>query len=323
MSLAREKGFAVNAWPITWTCDSFPVVVSRKTQRRHTIDLLNILRGWSRGVWCSLGIIFDRETARAYEIWQRSSQGRAIDRSIERLILTLLDPRPGERILDIGCGSGNHLLVFSKLGLNVSGIDASPYMIQKAKDRLGQCCALKTGNAESLPFEDNVFDMAVFINSLEFFNHPLSALREAGRVANRKILVGIINSLSWNGLLMKAQGLLGNPIFRRARFYNFWQMRSLLQMAYGPVPISWECIKIRPLVNERAMPFAKDFWFQGHSPFRFFLVFSVTLIHRVKTDNLPLKIKLKKTSNPLVGARTFEGLKRGKGDQGDERSLPV
>lgn len=270
-----------------------------------------------------MGLIFDKKTARVYETWRRSTQGRTIERSIEKLIQTLLEPKPGERILDIGCGSGNHLLVLSKLGLDISGIDASPHMIHEAEKRLGQCCSLRTGTAESLPFEDNEFDLAVFINSLEFLDDPLAALREAGRVANRRIFVGVINSLSWNGLLKKAQGYLGDPLFNRARFYNFWQMRSLLQMAYGPVPISWECVKIPSSLTEDARYPGNDFRLGDQSPFGFFLGFSVKLIYRIKTDNLPLKIKLKKAGNSLVGAKTMESLKRNKGDQGDERGLSV
>ena len=270
-----------------------------------------------------MGLIFDKKIEQAYKTWYRSSQGRTIDRSIEKLIVALLEPKPGERVLDIGCGSGNHLLVFSKLGLNVSGIDASPHMINKAEERLGKRCGLRTGTAESLPFEDNEFDLAVFINSLEFLDDPLRALREAGRVANSKVFVGVINSISWNGLLRRAQGYLGDPLFNRARFYNFWQMKSLLQMAYGPVPVSWECITIRPSFVEGLMPFGKNLWEGRHSPFGFFLGFSVKMHYRIKTDNLPLKVKLKKAGNSLIGARTLEELKRGKGDPGHERGLPV
>jgi len=61
-----------------------------------------------------MGIIFDKNIAGFYESWRRSYQGQAIERSIENQILTFLDPRPGERVLDIGCGAGNHLIIFNK-----------------------------------------------------------------------------------------------------------------------------------------------------------------------------------------------------------------
>ena len=47
-------------------------------------------------------------------------------------LVDLLDPRPGERILDVGCGSGELAQTISEKGADVVGIDADPQMIQKA-----------------------------------------------------------------------------------------------------------------------------------------------------------------------------------------------
>jgi ubiquinone/menaquinone biosynthesis C-methylase UbiE len=268
-----------------------------------------------------MGIIFDSNIARLYETWYHSPQGRTIDRSIEHLLVALLDPMPRQRILDIGCGTGNHLIMFSKLGLHVSGIDASPYMIRKAKERLGHRCTLKTAMAEDLPFEDNEFDFAVFINTLEFLDDPLSALREAGRVASERVFVGVLNSLSWGGRIKKIHGFFGNRLFRSARLFNLWQMKSLLQMAYGLVPISWGCIRTHPSLIEEINIFSKDFLTWKHSPFASFLGFSATMEYHVKTDNLPLKIRLKKANQPLIGVRTFGDLRRFRGVHGDERGI--
>jgi len=270
-----------------------------------------------------MGLIFDEKSAGAYETWHHSSQGRAIDRSIEELIAALLDPKPGERVLDIGSGTGNHLLVLSRMGMVVSGIDASSHMIDKSKNRLGNRCTLKQGFAEDLPFDDNEFDLAVLINTLEFLDNPLEALREAGRVAKKKVLVGVINGLSWNGLLKRAQGYFGDPLFGHARFYNIWQLKSLFQAAYGPVPISWGCIKARPSFIEKIRPFGKELWTWKNSPFRSFLGVSATMVYRVKTDNLPLKIRLQKAGQSLVGAKTLRDLNRNKGVKGNERGLSI
>jgi len=257
-----------------------------------------------------MGIIFDKKDEQLYRSWYRSSEGRAIEGSIEQLIRTLLRPRPGERVLDIGCGAGNHLIVFNRMGLDVSGIDASPHMIHKAEERLGYRCSLRTGIAESLPFEDNEFDLAVFINSLEFMDNPLQALREAGRVTKKKVFIGVINSFSWSGLLRRVQGYLGDPLFSRVRFYNLWQVKSLLQMAYGPVSVSWGCINTSSLWGERVSSPGKGFRDGKYALFSFFLGISVTLEYRMKTDNLRQKIKLKKAGQPLMGAKTLENLKR-------------
>jgi len=264
-----------------------------------------------------MGFVFDRNMARIYDAWSRSSQGRAIDRSIEQLILSLLDPGLGERVLDIGCGSGNHLLILNKMGLDVSGVDASPEMIELAKERLGHRCTLKTGVAEDLPFEDNEFDFAVLINTVEFLDNPVEALREAGRVANKKVFVGVINSLSWNGLLRRIEGYLGNPLFGGAKFYNLWQLKSLLKAAYGPVPISWGCIKLRPSFVEEMRPFGRPLWDWKESPFGFFLGVSATMAYRIKADKIPLKIRLKEATQPLMTVKTFSQMAAHQGQGGE------
>lgn len=270
-----------------------------------------------------MGLIFDRHMARLYESWRNLHKSRAIDKSIEQLIMAVLDPRPGERVLDIGCGTGNHLLFFSRLGLDISGIDASPYMIEKAKKRLGHCCTFKKGIAENLPFDDNEFDLAVFICTLEFLDDPLQALREAGRVANRKVFIGVINSLSLSGLKKRIQGYLGDPLFSHTKFFNLWQLKSLLKTAYGPVPLNWGSIKLYPHFIKEIRPVKGHFWNWEHSPFGSFLGISATMLYQIRTDNIPLKIRLKKASHSLIGARTLEDINRSKGVYENERGLPV
>ena len=129
-----------------------------------------------------MGLIFDIRAARLYESWYKSPKGKLMDSFFESIVPTLLDPQKGEKVLEIGCGSGNQLLYLSKLGLDIYGIDASPYMISLARERLGNRCTLKTGMAEDLPFGDNEFDISLLINSLEFLDDPVETLREAGRV---------------------------------------------------------------------------------------------------------------------------------------------
>ncbi|HPJ67718.1 MAG TPA: class I SAM-dependent methyltransferase [Desulfobacteraceae bacterium] len=270
-----------------------------------------------------MGLIFDKNINKLYESWYQTPQGRIIDKSIEWLIKKLLDPRPGERILDIGCGTGNHLIIFNKLGLDLTGIDASPNMVDKARLRLGQRCTFKTGRAEDLPFDDNEFDFAVFINSLEFLDDPLQALKEAGRVTNKKVFIGVINSISWTGLRNKIQGCMGNNLFNNAKFYNLWQLKSLLKRAYGPVPISWCSIKKDSTLLENMYPFSSIDLKAINSPFSPFLGMSARIVYKYKTDNLLLRSKLKKTRQSLVGVRTLGDLNRTDGAYKDERSLPL
>ncbi len=270
-----------------------------------------------------MGLIFDDNSVGFYDSWRRSVQGRAIEGSLEKLVGSLLAPRPGQRVLDVGCGTGNHLLILNRMGLNISGTDASQTMILKARKRLGHRSTLKKAMAEDLPFDDNEFDFVTIINSLEFMDNPLQALREAGRVAGSKVFVGVLNSLSWNGILNKIHGYFNDPLFGQATFYNLWQIKSLMQLAYGPVPISWGSIKVVPGFMEDLQPSGKAFWNWKHSPFGFFLGLSATIEYTVRTENLPLKAKLKTASQALILAGSTKEMNHGRGVQESERSLSV
>ncbi len=270
-----------------------------------------------------MGHIFDITSAKLFQSWYHSSQGKAMDELINGSILALLNPQRGERILDIGCGEGNHLLFLGSLGLDLNGIDASPYMISRARERLGDRCTLKTGMAEDLPFDDNEFDLAVFINTLEFLDDPLQALREAGRVAKRKVFVGTMNSLSWYCLCRKSMGFFHKSIFKHVRFYNIWELKSYVQMAYGDVPITWRCAPVRSSILGRMDKLFIERWNIQHCPFGSFLGLSAKILYRQKTEQHPLKVSLTKAGQSIARGVTMKNINRVKRNHRDERSLSI
>ena len=75
-------------------------------------------------------------------------------------VLEWLNPKPGERILDLGCGDGQLTAKIAAAGAEVIGVDASAEMIESAKKR---GVAAHLGNAEALTFQSE-FD-AVFSNA--------------------------------------------------------------------------------------------------------------------------------------------------------------
>src|SRR6202012_315609 len=75
-------------------------------------------------------------------------------------VFELLDPQPGERILDLGCGDGVLTAKLQSLGCDVLGVDASAAQVEATK-KLG--VSAQTIDGENLPFE-NEFD-AVFSNA--------------------------------------------------------------------------------------------------------------------------------------------------------------
>ena len=95
--------------------------------------------------------------------------------------------KPGDRILDVGCGKGFLLYDFTLVipGVEVVGIDVSDYAIANAKEEVKD--RLRVGNANSLPFADGEFDLVYSINTLHnLHNYDLDkALREISRVGKK------------------------------------------------------------------------------------------------------------------------------------------
>jgi len=88
---------------------------------------------------------------------------------------------PGKRVLDIGCGTGAHALIFAeRFGSTVSGIDASAGMVAQARAKLPDA-DLRQGLAEELPFPDASFDVALMMLVVHHLERP-RAFREAARV---------------------------------------------------------------------------------------------------------------------------------------------
>jgi len=92
-----------------------------------------------------------------------------------------LVPPPGRATLEIGCGEGRVARDLAARGHRVTGIDASPTLLDAARaaDPNGEYVL---ADAASLPFPDESFDLAVAYNSLQVVDDMSAAVREAGRV---------------------------------------------------------------------------------------------------------------------------------------------
>jgi ubiquinone/menaquinone biosynthesis C-methylase UbiE len=123
---------------------------------------------------------------RAYELfanaWFLGQRGRVFDRLVAASGAT-----PGDRVLDIGCGSGffsRRMVPVVSPGGTVVGIDPSEPMLAYAGEHSPVNCTFHTAGAEDLPFSDASFDLIV--SSLAFHHiateHRAEAVREMFRV---------------------------------------------------------------------------------------------------------------------------------------------
>lgn len=96
-------------------------------------------------------------------------------------------------ILDVGCAKGFMLYDFGRQvpGIKLSGIDVSDYAIQNALPEMSGF--LQVGNARSLPFPDNSFDVVLSINTIHNLDREdcATALSEIERVARHGAFVTV------------------------------------------------------------------------------------------------------------------------------------
>ena len=105
-----------------------------------------------------------------------------ISKSVQRT-LAHVKPRPGERLLDVGCGTGELLAAIARQdsGATLIGVDPSPAMLAVAREKLPAASFLE-GTAESIPVESSSVDWLVTTSAFHYVADPLSARREFRRV---------------------------------------------------------------------------------------------------------------------------------------------
>jgi SAM-dependent methyltransferase len=99
-----------------------------------------------------------------------------------RRLAKKLQPWKGQRLLDVGCGTGQWLGAAAALGAVPAGIDISQTALDICRKALPDS-ELHCGPAEQLPFADRQFDVVSCFGALEHFLDSHGALREMVRVA--------------------------------------------------------------------------------------------------------------------------------------------
>jgi SAM-dependent methyltransferase len=144
----------------------------------------------------------------------------AIDLAIDRLA-----PRPGERILDVGTGTGLAARRAAQRGADVAGIDLGAELIETARalaarERLR--IDFRVGDAEQLPFDDASFDGVVSTFGVMFVGRPEEAARELARVCRP------------GGRLALASWTPASSVARKVAVH-----RAYLPPSAGPSPFDW------------------------------------------------------------------------------------
>jgi ubiquinone/menaquinone biosynthesis C-methylase UbiE len=119
------------------------------------------------------------------EGWDEYQQDRGVSFNKAKQVARL-DPKPGMKILDAGCGRGETLLACARAGAEVAGIDYSEAAVDITKETLAEYpdADIRVGDITKLPWPDNTFDRVQNSDVVEHLDAPqtVPALSEFHRV---------------------------------------------------------------------------------------------------------------------------------------------
>src|SRR5579885_1487895 len=123
------------------------------------------------------GLRFDEKTAQQLSrIYQTDDI-----KEMQRQFRVWFDPRPGEQILDVGCGTGVNDLALSKLvgpAGKITGIDNSEAMLAIARTKAAaDNITYQLKSIEAMDFPENSFDGVVCTQVLGYVQDPIQAIR--------------------------------------------------------------------------------------------------------------------------------------------------
>jgi SAM-dependent methyltransferase len=162
---------------------------------------------------------------------------------------SLKPPRPGARVLDIGCGAGQVVDRLTQAGFEAYGVDVSEPNIARAR-KFGDRCQMYDGR--HLPFPDGHFASVGALNVLEHVEEPEGFVRELVRVAEPggRVLISSPNFfrvLGFRDYHPKMRGLANKWANLRRLFQKRRQMRQ--------TPDAVRFDRMSPIVRE---PFTPD-----------------------------------------------------------------
>jgi len=248
-----------------------------------------------------MGYVFDFNDAVYYEKRLNDPRKRFAADLENRLMLDVLKPLRGQSVLDIGCGTGTGLLTFLDRGLKVTGIDPSPYMLDIASKNLGNRADLHRGFAEDLPFDDNSFNYACLITTLEFVENPKKAIEEASRVAKDKIFLGVLNRYAIKGVHRRIKGVFTRTLYNHAYFFSIWELKDIIRSLLGDVPVSWRTVCLFSASPGWVSSKIEQYSLVQKCPFGAFIGMAVTLVPRFRTRPLTVPYKTKHSTGPVAG----------------------
>lgn len=166
----------------------------------------------------------------------------------KKLILDLVVPQAGERILCIGDDTGNYMKIFRDKWCQLTGIVSSAERLQSLRKQMREGIDLYSGNVEDLPFSDDEFDVVFVIKTLENARSPQRIIAEATRVSCGRVFLGFLNKYSFAGTHSKLKRIFGFSITERIRYFSINEIKVMAGGLIDIQAIKWGSVIYFPAV---------------------------------------------------------------------------
>lgn len=212
----------------------------------------------------------------------------------KELVLDLAAPQAGERILDIGCGTGGNLQFFCEKRCSLTGVEFSREKLEIARQKYGDRVELISGWAEDVPFSDNEFDIVTIINFLEFADNPQRVIEEAIRVCRDRVFIGFLNKSSFAGTRQRLKEIFGFPLSQKIRFFSLAEIRNMVKSSVGDTVIKWGSVIYFPGIIYDFFEELEEMFPLRKNPFGAFvgLTFSVKYIYQTVQNPVMKSFKM-------------------------------
>lgn len=189
-----------------------------------------------------------RDFSRSYETDVKRKMHYTAYIAVPNLVLNHLSAPPA-KILDLGCGTGLSSLQFFKAGYQVTGIDGTRVMIERAR-RLPFQKLISQNLEKPLRVKEQSFDAAVMIGVLEYINNPVALLTQVRRKLRPAGIFGLTfpQKSSWyteSGLKSYYKKEI-EPVIREVGFRVIECERILGVEEYGRRAYYWIYLLKRP-----------------------------------------------------------------------------